>query len=72
MIENGYVFGFIVAIFIIGCIVNFSRIFFPNYTIKQYMSSKWKMPNDNYTRFGGLIFLGIYAYVLLYLLGYIK
>jgi len=71
-IESEYVSGFLIGILIIGVLANFVRILFPNYSIKQYMSHKWNMPNDNKTRFWSIAFLLINTYVLLYVLGYIK
>ena len=70
-IDNEYVAAFVLAIFIVGVVGSFVRILLPNYNIKQYMSKKWSMPNDNHTRFWGIVFLLLNGYVLLYLLGYI-
>jgi len=72
IINNEYVLYFILGIFIILTLASLFRIFLPNYSLKQYISQKWDMPNDNWTRFWGLVFLFIYGYVVLYLLGYIK
>ena len=70
--ENVIVEYIILYMAILWIVVGAIRLFFPNHAIKNYISGKWTLPNDNLTRFLGLFWGSVGLYVLLNLLGYIK
>ncbi len=72
MIDNQIIVYLLFVIVSLSVISSFVRIFFPHYHLKKYVSGKWGMPSDNWSRFVGFIWLFPLGYIIAYLLGYIK
>lgn len=72
MIDNQTIVLLLFVIVSLSVITSIIRIFIPNYHLKKYVSGEWDMPNDNWSRFYGFIWLFPLGYIIVYLLGYIK
>lgn len=64
ILENEFVFWWIVIISSFAALGGLGAIFFPNYHLKKYISGEIK-PHDNLRRLGGLIMIFVYGYILL-------
>ena len=72
MIENEIIYWILLISVIMTIIGGFTKIFFPNWLVNRYMTGKSKPARVNIERATGFITIGLFGYVILWLLGYVS